>query len=118
MVKRKHTSGIKIESHIPESFDMLLEGYSSLESSVQELKYQMLSIDEAKLVTVRAAETKAIPSCDILPVLKEFNDPRHEEFSMPTMWSLYNAFTEIAKKYRPARADQCYRRLADLFALA
>ncbi len=32
-------------------------------------------------------------------------------------WSLYNSFTELAKKYSPARTDQCYRGLSKLFAL-
>ena len=42
---------------------------------------------------------------------------RHEEFAEPTRWSLLNAFTETAKKYSPARADQCYRSLTRLFGL-
>ena len=33
------------------------------------------------------------------------------------MWSLYNGFTETAKKYSPMRADHCYRSLAKLFGL-
>ena len=47
----------------------------------------------------------------------EFKHPRHEEFEEPTRWSLLNAFTETAKKYSPARADQCYRSLTRLFGL-
>ena len=50
-------------------------------------------------------------------VWKEFKHPRHEEFAEPTRWSLLNAFTETAKKYSPARADQCYRSLTRLFGL-
>ena len=64
-----------------------------------------------------AAERQAIPSCDILNVWKEFKHPQHEEFSEPTRWSLLTAFTETAKKYSPARADQCYRSLTRLFGL-
>ena len=81
------------------------------------MKLEMLSIDDARVVTVMAAEIKAIPSCDILEVLKEFKTPRHQEFSEPNKWSLYNSFTETAKKYSPARADYCYRRLAGLFGM-
>ena len=66
---------------------------------------------------VRAAEMRAIPSCDILPVLDGFTRPEHEEFREPSKWSLYNSFTEIAKKYSPARADLCYRRLGSMFGL-
>ena len=55
---------------------------------------------------------------DIIPVLKEFVNSRHDEFRYRNRWSLYNAFTEIAKKYTPPRADQCYRRLGNLFDLS
>ena len=73
--------------------------------------------DEVRASLVVAAERQAIPSCDILTVWKEFKHPRHEEFAEPTRWSLLNAFTETAKKYSPARADQCYRSLTRLFGL-
>jgi hypothetical protein len=64
-----------------------------------------------------AAEMKAIPSCDILPVLDEFRKPRHEEFKARTRWSLLNAFTETAKKYSAPRFDLCQRKLSELFKL-
>ncbi len=114
-IHRKHTSGIEINELIPEAFDRLGEQYLRLEERIGCMKLEMLSIDEARVVTVMAAEIKAIPSCDILEVLNEFKEPRHQEFSEPTKWSLYNSFTETAKKYSPARADFCYRRLAGLF---
>ena len=76
-----------------------------------------LSLDNARLLAVKAAELDAIPSCDVVPVLKESRSPRHEEFSPRTVWSLFNAFTELAKKYSPPRADKCYRRLASMFDL-
>lgn len=82
-----------------------------------ELKAVALTKNQARLAIVRTAEAGAIPSCDILPVFQEFVKPRHEEFAAPNMWSLYNSFTEIAKKYTPARADVCYRKLAVAFGL-
>jgi len=116
-IHRKHTSGIEIEELIPEAFDNLTHQFIRLEHNVDRLKVEAITIDIAKLVTVKAAELKVIPSCDILPVLNEFQNPRHEEFADHSRWSLYNSFTEVAKKYSPARADQCYRRLGELFNL-
>ena len=115
---RKHTSGIEVEGLIPEAFNNLAYQFQRLEDNVAEMKLRPISISGAKLLTVQAAEEKVIASCDILPVLKEFREPRHEEFKTQNLWSLYNSFTELAKKYSPARADQCYRGLAKLFALA
>ncbi len=116
-IHRKHTSGIEIETLIPEAFDRLGEQYLRLEERIAGMKLEMLSIDEARVVTVMAAEIRAIPSSDIIPVLQEFKQPRHSEFSLPNRWSLYNSFTETAKTYSPARADKCYRGLANIFDL-
>ena len=116
-INRKHTSGIEIEELIPEAFNSLSGQFQRLEENVEKLKYEYMPTSSAKLKIVKAAEIKAIPSCDILPVLEEYKQPRHEEFSTRNSWSLYNAFTEIAKKYSPARADLCYRKLGSLFQL-
>lgn len=117
-IHRKHTSGIDISGLIPRAFDSLDIQYVKLENDIQELKAISLNLPQAKLLVVKAAERKAIPSCDILSVIEEFKRPRHEEFIDMTQWSLFNAFTELAKKYSPARADKCYRELGKLFGLA
>jgi uncharacterized protein DUF932 len=115
---RKHTSGIEVEELIPRAFENLSHQFIRLEHNVDGLKIQSITVDEATLLTVSAAERKVIPSCDILTVLDEFRNPRHEEFAEQNRWSLYNSFTENAKKYSPARADRCYRGLSRVFGLA
>ena len=115
---RRHTSRIEIEALIPAAFAMLPSRFLDLESRIGRLKARAMPADEARLLTVRAAEEGAIPSSDILAVLREFQEPRHAEFAAPTMWNLYNAFTETAKKYSPERADCCYRTLGTVFGLA
>jgi len=117
-IHRKHTSGIDLGDLIPTAFDNLEHQYIRLERNVDSLKVTSVTMDEAKLITVRAAEIKAIPSCDILTVLDAYKNPCHEEFAEQNRWCLFNAFTEIAKKYSPPRADQCYRQLGKLFALS
>jgi len=116
-IHRKHTSGIEISELIPQAFEKLAYQYVRLEERINGMKIEAVSIDAARVITVMAAEIRAIPSCDIIEVLNEFKEPRHQEFSEPTKWSLYNSFTETAKKYSPARADFCYSRLAQLFNL-
>ena len=117
-IQRRHTSGIEVEALIPEAFNNLAHQFLRLEDNVADMKMQSISLNKARLLTVQAAEEKVIASCDILPVLKEFQEPRHAEFKERNRWSLYNSFTELAKKYSPARADKCYRGLTQLFALA
>ncbi len=117
-ITRRHTSGIDIDQLVPEAFNNLEQQFVRLELNVSCLKSKPVSLNEARIIAVRVAEHDVIPSCDILPVLKEFQEPRHEEFSDRNRWSLYNCFTEIAKKHTPVRANKCYRGLAELFKLA
>ena len=117
-INRKHTSGIEIGELIPEAFNSLAGQFERLEENVDKLKYNYVSDSKAKLMIVDAAENNAIPSCDILPVLNEYRNPTYEDFELKNSWSLYNAFTEIAKKYSPTRADLCYRKLGRLFNLS
>ena len=114
---RRHTVRIEIEALVGKAFDALSLQYETLENGVERLRAMRVTEDEARLLVVRAAEMRAIPGSDILPVLDGFRNPLHAEFADPTRWSLYNSFTEAAKSYSPARADQCYRTLARVFGL-
>lgn len=116
-IHRKHTSGIVVEELVSGAFDRLAEEFAKLEANVMRLKMEPITEDDARIAVVRAAEIRAIPSCDILNVLDVFRNPQHEEFRERTRWSLYNSFTENVKKYSPARADMCYRRLGKMFGL-
>ena len=117
VLKRRHTSRIELNGLVLEAVNALELEFLTLENVAEELKIDELNDDEVRASLVVAAERQAIPSCDILSVWKEFKRPRHEEFAEPTRWSLLNAFTETAKKYSPARTDQCYRSLTRLFGL-
>ena len=116
-IHRKHTSNIDITSLIPEAFDNMSNQYALLEERVDDLKYQMVSLDIAKIAIVEAARKKIIASSDILSVFNEYEQPQHEEFQEYNRWSLYNAFTEIAKKFPVTKADNCYRGLSKAFDL-
>lgn len=50
-------------------------------------------------LVLRSFRADAIPAQAIAKVIKEFEEPRHPEFSDPTLWSLQNAFTETLKSY-------------------
>ena len=117
VLKRRHTSRIELGDLVLTAVDELEMEFLNLETVSEDLKLHEVRADEARAVIVRAAEVGAINSCDIVPIFREFQKPRHEEFAEPTRWSLLNAFTEHAKKYSPGRADVCYRGLTRLFGL-
>lgn len=117
VIKRRHTSGIDLASMVEETMDALAESYISFEDRLLNLHDAPVTDDQARIFIVKAAEYGAIPSCDILAVFNEYLEPRHDVFRERSQWSLLNAFTEIAHKYKPARFDICNRRLTRLFAL-
>ncbi len=117
VIKRRHTSGIDLNSMVDDTMDAMADSYLSFEERLLNLHDEPVTDNQARVFIVKAAEYGAIPSCDILAVFKEFLEPRHEEFRERSQWSLLNAFTEIAHKYTPARFDACNRKLTRLFAL-
>lgn len=52
---------------------------------------------DAHSIILRSLLGGVIGENRVRPVLDEWTKPRHEEFSGRTVWSLYNAFTEILK---------------------
>ena len=117
VLKRRHTSRIELNDLVQEAVNELDVEFLNLEIAADYLKLREVGDDEARAAIVRAAEAQAINSSDVVPVFREFKQPRHTEFSVPTRWSLLNAFTEQAKRYSPGRADVCYRSLTRLFGL-
>ena len=117
VLKRRHTSRIELNGLLHEAVEELETEFLTLETVAEGLKIQYVKDDVARIAIVKAAEAGAVNSCDIVPIFRKFKEPRHEELAEPTRWALLNAFTENAKKYSPARADQCYRGLTRLFGL-
>jgi hypothetical protein len=69
----------------------------------------------AQSVIVEAAKAGAFSSSDILPVLAEFESPKHSDFRERNGWSLYNAATETMKKQSPARQTDGLKALTRIF---
>ena len=118
VIKRRHTSRIELTELVDIAMNELENEFLMLETVCEDLKVIYLkNDDEARSKIVRAAELGAINSSDIIPVWNEFKNPKHEEFSEPTRYSLLNAFTETIKKYTPLRVDRSYMALNNAFGL-
>src|SRR5262245_6015685 len=48
-------------------------------------------------LVVRSVYARALPGSHIMDVVNEWRKPRHEDFRPRTVWSLFNAFTEMLK---------------------
>jgi hypothetical protein len=103
IVSRKHTSGIDLSAAIDRALDAFLESIRGFQATYERLSAWQLSRADAHSLVVELARAGAFASCDILPVVNEFEHPQHEEFKDRNAWSLYQAATEVMKKQSPVR---------------
>ncbi len=98
-VQRKHTRTIS------ESLPQLVWDAIGKVSGVRETQmkrieaYKGYEINDAYAhdIIIQGLDHGAITSTKIPHVLKEWRDPRHEDFKPRTLWSLMNAFTEVLR---------------------
>src|SRR5262245_7919872 len=97
LVKRKHTL------HGEQRFNAAIAGaVTSLESfreaeveRVRLLMHTELSSDQADALLLRVYERGIIDAHHLPRVIREWREPRFEEFKPRTCWSLLNAFTTV-----------------------
>jgi hypothetical protein len=98
-----------------------LQSYQKTETQrIADLQAWELSEDAANSYMLQAYE-KNIVSTRILPlVIKEWREPKYDEFAPRTAWSLWNAFTDaigqVRQKSNPASAAHSTIRLQKLLA--
>ena len=100
-VGRKHTTHILRDMPILMGKAVKAMGgvFEDSEQRVAAYKERELSREEVHDIVCLAMEQGFITSGKIKPILAEYKQPRHEEFSSRTAWSLSNAFTEIGKAW-------------------
>jgi hypothetical protein len=115
IVKRKHTAKLDITSHVDTVFAQFLTSSQSMPRMIEALEGHSITDDQAVRRIVDAADAGAIASSHILPVVREWREPSHEEFQPRNAWSLYNAHTEVMKKQSTTRQGEGFRALNEVF---
>ena len=118
-LQRRHTKNIEqdLDHIIKVTFDQLPNEFTKLEEHIQRMKSTKMDINKARIIIMQSIEQRMIRPSDGLQVIKEFKHSRHKEFSGRNSWSLYNGYTQVMKKYSPAKADRTLRGLSKLFEL-
>ena len=111
VVSRKHTSGIDLASAIDAALDAFMAGIGAFQATYEGLRSRSVSRREGHSLIVDMAQAGAFASCDILPIVCEWESPKHDDFSDRNAWSLYQACTEVMKKQSPARQLDGFRAL-------
>ena len=115
-VSRKHTRYIlrDLPRTTFRAASRLGQFFTEQERQFDSYKQTRITDERARSLMVESVK-RGVFGCTHLPkVLSEWEQPSHDEFAEPTVWRLFNAVTEVAKKWGP---DQTYRRTQLLHSL-
>ena len=78
-------------------------------------KHLASRIGQAIALMIEAVKGYVVPASRLPKVIEAWDEPRHEEFTPRTAWSLFNAFTEVQKGAPPRAQMDGNLRLSSLF---
>jgi hypothetical protein len=114
---RKHTANVFRD--LPDLIYRMLSKVSSMQNRIHAeiaaMKARELSAEPADHLMVEAVRQNVLPASHLPKVIDAWERPKHEEFAPRTAWSLYNAFTEIAKSRSPRAQVEVGLQLSALF---
>jgi len=99
VVKARHTLNVHetLGTRIGNAVGTILDLEAEQDNEVNRLKEIDMNNAKADHLIMCAARDSIISPNRILPVSKEWREPRHDEFKPRNAWSLFNAFTEAMK---------------------
>jgi Domain of unknown function (DUF932) len=102
-VLAKHTKSFNLIDTLAVGVDRIQRSFEPTRRQVELWRQTQLSDDTAKLILYRAFVEGELegPRSLLSPVHRLYFEPKYEEFSPRTMWSLSNAFTSAFKELDP-----------------
>ncbi len=97
-VKRKHTLNMSVYAEVNRAVDLYIDRVQSVQDTVIEMKETEVNDRQLNDVLVSSGKRGIIAWSGLGKVLNEYEHPKHPEFKPRTVWSLYNAYTEVAKE--------------------
>lgn len=98
VLRQRHTWRFHLAGELSNAVSRWQVKADAFVDGIQTLKSQILTDTEAKAMICDAFAQGIMPVRFLGDVLHEYLQPRHEEFSPRTAWSLQNAFTEVQKQ--------------------
>lgn len=102
-LSRKHTKFAfrDLRQLMTRAVGQLGEKFRKLDERVLAYQQQPFEDPEAHDFIVRSIDSRVITPTQVPDVLKEWREPSHEVFQPRTLWSLFNAYTEVFKGGNP-----------------
>jgi uncharacterized protein DUF932 len=99
VLRQKHSTGFNLIDQIAVGMQRWQQHTTCLVNEIDAWKNRGIGVNEAKALILDAfVQREIMPVRFVHDVVKEWNEPRHEDFSPRTLWSLHNAFTEVQKQ--------------------
>src|SRR5947207_10146924 len=98
-IARKHTRFIlrDLPFLTQQAIGRLMERWHYQDERINAYKERNLSDSSAHDLIIRSTDVRACTPRQIPAILREWRNPRHEEFQARTLWTLFNSFTEVLK---------------------
>jgi len=98
-IARKHTRFIlrDLPFLTQQAIGRLMERWHHQDERINAYKGRNLSDSSVHDLIIRSTDVRACTPRQIPAILREWRNPRHEEFRERTVWSLFNSFTEVLK---------------------
>lgn len=105
-LSRKHTKFAfrDLRQLMARAVGQLGEKFRKLDERVEAYRLQPFGDPETHDFLVRSIDCRVITPTQVPDVLKEWREPSHEAFRPRTLWSLFNAYTEVFKGGNPHTA--------------
>jgi len=102
-LSRKHTKHAfrDLRQLMARAVGQLGEKFRKLDQRVDAYRLQPLSDRGAHDFIVRSINCRVITPTQVPDVLKEWREPSYDAFQPRTLWSLFNAYTEVFKRGNP-----------------
>jgi len=113
---RKHTRFIErdLPGLVAEAIDQLNQEWISMDFRINAYKENRIMDWKAHDIAVKAIDHQILPVTVLPQLLQEWRAPMYTDFEDRTMWSLFNAFTEVLKgnlNHLPGRTEKLHRLL-------
>ena len=114
---RKHT--INVFRDLPDLIYRMLSQVAGMrernDGEITATKVRELPPAHAHHLMVEAIRANVLPASRLPKLIEAWEEPQHQEFAPRTAWSLFNAFTEVAKAASPRSQMEGSLRLSSLF---
>jgi hypothetical protein len=98
-VTRRHTRFIRrdLVTLVQGSIGKLMTAWHEQDKRIARYKEHQLTDEVVHDIAVRSVDVGVLPNRKLPDLLKEWREPRYEEFSGRNAWSLFNGYTEVLK---------------------